>query len=195
MTVIARKGRNRIPLIGLLRFFMLALLDYESLPVSVEPGDPAAPEVARAVAQAIRAAEPRLRVEHIGSTAVPGLAGKGVVDLVVLYREVGLARTREVLDALGFRRQAGRDPFPESRPMRVACLDWNGRRHRLHAHVVSAASDEAADMIFFRERLRTDRGLRAEYEILKHDLVRRGITDGVDYANAKGAFVRKALLL
>ena len=42
-----------------------------------------------------------LRVEHIGSTSVPGCAGKGIIDLMVLYPVGGLEHARQVLDSLG----------------------------------------------------------------------------------------------
>ena len=56
---------------------------YERLPATVEPWDPRAIEVAAAVAELVHERRPDLVVEHIGSTAVPGLPGKGIVDLAI----------------------------------------------------------------------------------------------------------------
>ena len=75
-------------------------------------------EVAQRVAASIRSHLPGVLVEHIGSTCVLGCAGKGIVDLMLVYPEGQLAAARDVLDALGFQRQTTRDPFPEDRPMR-----------------------------------------------------------------------------
>src|SRR5438874_1909694 len=80
-------------------------------------------EVARRVGDVIRSVAPELQVEHVGSTSVPGCGGKGIVDLAVLYGEGFLDRAKLILDGLGFQKQGGRDPFPESRPMRVACVE------------------------------------------------------------------------
>jgi GrpB-like predicted nucleotidyltransferase (UPF0157 family) len=70
----------------------------------------------------VRERVPGMAIEYVGSTAVPGCAGKGVVDLVVPYREDELSSVREALEDLGFQRQTTRDPFAQDRPMRVGSL-------------------------------------------------------------------------
>src|SRR4030042_2878980 len=83
------------------------------------PYDPLAPEAAREVIRLIVARDSSLTVEHVGSTAVPGCDGKGVLDLLVMYEPGGLERAKAALADLGFQKQTGRDPWPEERPMRV----------------------------------------------------------------------------
>src|SRR5215207_2109508 len=95
---------------------------YQPVPVACHPWDPRAPEVARRVAGLIRRRLPEAMVEHVGSTAVPGCAGKGVIDLLLLYPPGRLAAARDALDALGFQHQGGRHPWPEERPMRVGSM-------------------------------------------------------------------------
>ena len=56
-------------------------------PAACLPYDPRAPEVARRVTEIIHRQLPHVLVEHVGSTAVPGCAGKGVIDLLIPYRE------------------------------------------------------------------------------------------------------------
>jgi GrpB-like predicted nucleotidyltransferase (UPF0157 family) len=137
--------------------------------------------------------EPKLVVEHIGSTAVPGCAGKGIVDLAVLYDERDLERAKQILDMLGFQRQSTRDPFPESRPMRVGAISHAGRMYQLHAHVVCADSPEIIELRAFRDRLRADPELRAAYESTKRQIIAAGVTDSVAYCEAKESFIRQAL--
>ena len=138
-------------------------------------------------------ANPELVVEHIGSTAVPGLGGKGVIDLMVLYPTGGLERARAVLDQLGFQRQSTRDPFPESRPMRLGAIQFEAETFRLHAHVISADDDEAAGLRGFRDRLRDDAQLRAAYVERKRAILDAGVTDSVAYSYAKHDFIQSAL--
>jgi len=166
---------------------------YSSEPARFRPYDPAAVQVAAAVADAVRVLDPCLVVEHVGSTAVPGCAGKGVVDLAVLYVADGLASARALLDALGFQRQPGPDAFPESRPMRVGSLMLAGRRYRIHAHVLAAGCAEQRELIAFREALRRRPDLCRAYEARKQAILARGVTDGAQYARDKGAFVRRTL--
>jgi GrpB-like predicted nucleotidyltransferase (UPF0157 family) len=155
--------------------------------------DPRAPLVAARVAEMIRAIAPELAVEHIGSTAVPGLVGKGVIDLMVLYPAGGLERARAVLDQLGFQRQSTRDPFPESRPMRLGAMAFDGDTFRLHAHVIAADDDEVKGLRGFRDRLRRDGQLRAAYVERKRAILESGITDSVAYSYAKHSFIQAAL--
>src|SRR6266478_3619333 len=118
--------------------------------------DPRTAEVAKRVATIIQSNLPGIIVEHIGSTSVPGCAGKGVVDLMLLYPEGQLAAAKEALDALGFQRQTSRDPFPEERPMRVGSYVHEGKTYFLHVHVIAATSPEAEELRSFRARLRAD---------------------------------------
>ena len=134
-----------------------------------------------------------MRYEHIGSTAVPGLAGKGVVDLMVLYPPGMLERARAALDALGFQRQSTRDPFPESRPMRIGAMRFDGKTFRLHAHVIASDDEEAATLRGFRDRLRADPKLRDAYVERKRAILASGITDTIDYAYAKSEFIQSTL--
>src|SRR5690349_4209681 len=155
--------------------------------------DPRGPLVAARVAEMINALAPELVVEHIGSTAVPGLAGKGVIDLMVLYAAGGLERAKAVLDRLGFQRQGTRDPFPESRPMRLGAIPFDGETFRLHAHVIAAGDEEAGVLRGFRDRLRDDAQLRAAYAERKRAILDAGISDSVAYSYAKHDFIQSAI--
>jgi GrpB-like predicted nucleotidyltransferase (UPF0157 family) len=166
---------------------------YQDRPAACQDYEPRTVEVAQRVAKLIHAHLPGSIVEHIGSTSVPGCAGKGIVDLMLLYPDGGLASARDVLDALGFQRQTTRDPFPEDRPMRTGSILHGGATFFIHVHVIAASSPEARVLRSFRDRLRADPGLVASYVAAKKAILARGITDSVDYANCKGEFVQKAL--
>jgi GrpB-like predicted nucleotidyltransferase (UPF0157 family) len=149
--------------------------------------------VAQQVATSIQANLPGVIVEHIGSTSVPGCAGKGVVDLMLLYPDGQLATARNVLDALGFQRQTNRDPFPEDRPMRTGSVVYDGMTFLLHVHVLAASSPEAQELRCFRDQLRADSDLVASYVAAKKAILASGVTDSVEYCNHKGQFVQQVL--
>src|SRR5262245_50025533 len=90
---------------------------YEELPAACRDYDPRAPLVAARIAAAVNQHLPGVIVEHIGSSSVPGCAGKGVIDLMLLYDDGQLEEAKSLLAALGFQPQSTRDPFPETRPM------------------------------------------------------------------------------
>jgi GrpB-like predicted nucleotidyltransferase (UPF0157 family) len=171
----------------------ITILIYDAPPPRCDPHDPAAPAAAAALAGFLRDRLPGVVIEHVGSTAVSGCEGKGILDLAVLYPDGQLETTRERIDALGFQRQTTRDPFPEERPMRTGAFDFQGCRYLVHVHVIAAGSVEADDLRYFRDCLRADPELRAAYVKYKKKILASGVSDPVDYAIAKGEFVRQCL--
>jgi GrpB-like predicted nucleotidyltransferase (UPF0157 family) len=167
---------------------------YEHRLAACHDHDPRSTAVAGKVAALI---EPHLRgavVNHVGSTSVPGCAGKGIVDLMLVYQDGQLTAARDLLDALGFQRQTTRDPFPEERPMRTGSLLHEGTIFNLHVHVLAASSPEVQELRAFRDQLRADPDLVAAYVAAKRAIVAAGYTDPIDYCNRKGEFVTEALV-
>ena len=89
----------------------------------------------RARRGARRERRPDLVVEHIGSTSVPGLPGKGIVDLSIETTPDEIPGVVAMLYELGFGPQPGPDPWPPTRPMPVGSLELDGTRYRIHLHV------------------------------------------------------------
>ena len=166
---------------------------YRQAPASYGDYDADVVDAALALADGICLQDSRLRVEHIGSTAVPGCGGKGYIDLLLMYPDGHLDAAKAALETLGFGRQSSRDPFPEDRPMRVGAVVHEGRRFPVHVHVIAATAPEAAELLWFRDRLRGDGTLRAAYEAEKRRILAAGVTDGVDYSNAKASFIEGVL--
>jgi GrpB-like predicted nucleotidyltransferase (UPF0157 family) len=166
---------------------------YEDRQAICQEYDPRAVEVAQRVATSIQSHLPGVTVEHIGSTSVAGCAGKGIVDLMLLYPDGQLAAARDTLDALGFQRQSTRDPFPEDRPMRTGSVVDDGTTFLLHVHVIATSSPEAKELRRFRDQLRADPDLVAAYVAVKKAILVSGVTDSLDYCLRKGEFVERAL--
>jgi GrpB-like predicted nucleotidyltransferase (UPF0157 family) len=172
---------------------MSQILPYAILsPVYVEY-DPAAPAAAQRVIALIEAAAPWVKAEHIGSTAIPDCAGKGIVDLVTLYPRGRLEQTRQAIDSLGFQHQRAGHEFPEDRPMRVGAIEHKGRIYRLHVHVVAAESAEAKALYRFRDVLRMDEKLRDAYQAKKRAILQSGTSDPAGYTHAKGEFINAVI--
>jgi GrpB-like predicted nucleotidyltransferase (UPF0157 family) len=155
--------------------------------------DPRVVDVAALLAQAISKQNPRLVVDHIGSTAVPECSGKGIIDLAVTYSAGDLEQAKAGLEALGFQHQDGREPFPETRPMRVASITALETTYLVHAHVIERSAEEHRTLIGFRDALRRQPELRRAYEQDKQRILASGLTDSLDYCNAKTAFIESTL--
>jgi GrpB-like predicted nucleotidyltransferase (UPF0157 family) len=77
--------------------------------------------------------------------------------------------------------------------MRTGAIEYDGAIFRIHAHVVSSDSPEAAELLEFRDRLRRDPALLAAYVTNKRSILADGVTDALDYSVLKGSFIRAAL--
>jgi len=171
----------------------LSIQRYESQPAAFRAYDPRWAELAALLVQTIENREPRLHVDHIGSTSVSECRGKGVIDLAVTYLEGDLENAKAALDGLGFQRQHGRDPFPETRPMREGSVTVFGETFNVHAHVILRDGEEHRELLGFRNALRCDPELRRAYESEKERIIASGTTDSLEYCYAKGAFIAQAL--
>jgi GrpB-like predicted nucleotidyltransferase (UPF0157 family) len=166
---------------------------YELRPLECRDYDPRHAVVAKAAADHISSRLPDVRVEHVGSTAVPGCAGKGIVDLMIAVPDGRMAEVKESLEELGFQRQPHRDPFPEDRPMRVGSLERDGEIFLLHVHCIPADSPEVEDMCFFSVCLQADPELLRAYVECKRKIIASGTTDSTDYCVEKGRFIDSVL--
>ena len=161
---------------------------YERLSAEVHEWDPRTTDVANRVAELVRERRPDLVVEHIGSTSVSGLPGKGIVDLSIETEPAKIPGVVAMLYGLGFGPQPGPDPWPATRPMPVGSLELDGNVYRIHLHVQPTGGDYARD-IAFRDALRNDPELRREYEDLKRGITDAGPVDGLRYTHSKTAWI------
>jgi len=167
----------------------LPILPYSNSGAAYVEYDRAAIDVAGIVGALIEGVAPWAKVEHIGSTAIPGCAGKGIVDVMVMYPAQRLEATRGAIDGLGFQLQKAGHIFPEERPMRVGAIDHGGKRYRLHAHVIAMTSPEVESLRRFRDLLRADPALRDAYQEKKRAILESGVREPSAYTQAKGEFI------
>lgn len=127
-------------------------------------------------------------VHHVGSTSVPGLAAKPILDLVAGVGDLDGARGAP-LDADWRFVPIDRD----GNPWRRLFVKVNGDRRVAHLHLVIGTSPPFAMMLGFRDRLRGDPDLVAAYEALKQDLAVRYRDQREAYTLAKAGFIANAL--
>jgi GrpB-like predicted nucleotidyltransferase (UPF0157 family) len=166
---------------------------YGRVPVQVHQADPAAPEVARRLIALIATRWPATPAEHVGSSAVPGLAGKGTIDLLLAADPAQIPAITQALLELGFQPQSPA-AFPATRPMLWGAFRHGRTDYPVHVHVVPAASPEAAAMRGFRDALRADPVLRRRYAALKRAIVEGGPVDPVDFTKAKHDWIAATLV-
>ena len=128
-----------------------------------------------------------LLLEHVGSTSVPGLSAKPIIDIVL-----GLADTSD---------EAAYVPALEAAGYRLVLRERDWQVHRLfhgpdtnvNLHVFPAGADEIHRMLAFRDRLRTHPEEREAYAAEKHRLAGRTWAYTQDYADAMGEIVESII--
>ncbi len=126
-------------------------------------------------------------IHHIGSTAIPGLAAKPVIDIMLVVRELAdFGDCIAPLQTLGYAfidypQNVDRKFFRKGQP----------RTH--HVHIVAQDNAELRDHLIFRDTLRANLELRDEYATLKYDLANRFKTDRAHYSDSKTQFVRRVI--
>jgi 5-(carboxyamino)imidazole ribonucleotide synthase len=149
----------------------LPIRPYERHPAAFHQWDPAAADVARGVARLLESARPGTAVEHVGSSAVPNLPGKNIVDLAIEADPDDIPAIAEAALSLGFGRQGGIAPFPPTRPMLTGTVDHEGTPYQVHLHVMPPARGELAELVAFRDALRSDPDLCRRYADAKRQIV------------------------
>ena len=130
-------------------------------------------------------------VEHIGSTAIPGMAAKPIIDIMVLIDDIAASTPCiEQLKTLEYDYYPyGEDVFPERRWL---CKPGQAERTH-HLHLVERKSPFHRDHILFRDYLRTYADVARQYESLKQQLARRHPNDRDRYTDGKSDFVASIL--
>ena len=164
--------------------------------VAIVPYDPRWPELFRQEKQALLSCLPReliRRIEHFGSTAVPGLAAKPVVDLLVEVTDLEATKVQivPVLQSKGydyFWRPTWGDNTPPFYAWFIKRSPSSGARTH-HIHMVEHDFIEHWDRLLFRDYLIERPQIAAEYEALKLQLASAFPNDRVGYTKGKTEFI------
>ncbi|BCJ78087.1 hypothetical protein CS0771_76310 [Catellatospora sp. IY07-71] len=162
--------------------------------IVIVPYDPRWPELYAQQRAAVTAAlAPVLAgpVEHIGSTSVPGLAAKPIIDMLARVTDYhAAAALAPAMARIGW----AHAPEPADEQLRrwSYCFPGIARRSH-HLHVVEFASTGWPTWLAFRDRLRADPAAAGRYAALKAELAARDARDRVAYRAGKAPFIEDTL--
>lgn len=131
-------------------------------------------------------------IEHIGSTSVPGLCAKPIIDILLGAPSLqDIEQRTEALRSRGFNYiQEHEDELPERRYF----VKPESSSPRVNLHAVRIESRFWMDHVAFRDRLRSDQTLRDEYARLKKALFLLHPGDRSAYTSAKAPFIQRILV-
>lgn len=131
-------------------------------------------------------------IEHIGSTAVPGLSSKPTIDVLMVVESLQEFLERlPAVEALGYDYRPTNTFVGSDSHLYLRKVAIGKRTH--HLHVLRSGSPEIADYRLFRDELRTDRELATEYEELKVRLANDHREDRMRYVTEKAKWVDQRL--
>jgi GrpB-like predicted nucleotidyltransferase (UPF0157 family) len=130
-------------------------------------------------------------IEHVGSTAIPGISAKPIVDMVAGVRDLEEARAAYApLEAVGYVDEPHRPEIAHH--FAKPALELDARRFNLH--LTEPSSSLWRERLAFRDALRADPALAAEYEALKLRLADVHSGDVRAYTDEKRDFVHRVLV-
>lgn len=134
-----------------------------------------------------------IAIEHIGSTAVPGLAAKPIIDLMVgVHSLVDGQSAISPLESLGY--VYWRENPDPRRMFFVKGMPPYGKQRTHHVHIVEA-NGEFWQRLLFRDYLRTHREEAQRYEALKRELAARFRSDRQSYTDGKSEYIQAVIQL
>lgn len=127
--------------------------------------------------------------EHVGSTAVPGLAAKPIIDI-----EVGLRKFEDYKELVPIAEKLGYQYMPDRIFKDYVFMPKGPEGRRTHyLHFALFDSDEWQSVVRFRDILRANPKLRDEYAALKYTLAKKYRTNRSAYTEAKASFIQSCL--
>jgi len=172
-----------------LRAHTVGELERRSSPIRIVDYDPEWPHRFECEANRIRSAlgERASRIEHVGSTSIPGLPAKPVIDIVLVVADSSQeAEYAAALEEAGYRLHIREPGWYEHRL-------FQGPEESVNLHVFSAGCPEIGRMLAFRDWLRSNESDRELYARSKRELARREWKYTQNYADAKTAVVEEIL--
>lgn len=130
------------------------------------------------------------KIEHVGSTAVPDLGGKGIIDIVIKTPRKKLNKFINKLEELGYESKLKEHPANDKRIFLKKIIRFGGKERYIHIHL-TFDNDFWNTFIVVRDYLRQDKTMRKKYAEIKKKAVKFANGDGKKYRKYKNNFLNK----
>jgi GrpB-like predicted nucleotidyltransferase (UPF0157 family) len=162
--------------------------NWETPRMKFEDYDENYPLVFAKLSDKIHSALPGVRIEHVGSTSVPRLGGRGVLDIVVISLDPqDSEQIRIKLLEIGFKDF----PYPYLKPMLTCSIEYDGRSYSVLLYVLPENHEFLKGWLVFREYMRSHPEELEEYEKVKKAAIDSGHSDPRRYQEAKTPYLQE----
>lgn len=131
-----------------------------------------------------------VRVEHVGSTAVPGLGGKGIIDVVIGVPKEKMWDTKKILEKHYVFREQWSTP---ERLYFIQDYPYQGSTRRVHIHLTEEEGEIWRELVGFRDYLLAHPAALKKYVMIKKEAVKVALGEGEKYRKHKDAFIKDIL--
>jgi GrpB-like predicted nucleotidyltransferase (UPF0157 family) len=164
---------------------MKAAADNTPYVVQYHAYNPRLPSVFEKIKLLIQSAAGPIAVEHVGSSSIPGVGGRNVLDVAVPAALAKQPEIRRALHELGFEDS----PFPHYLPLLVGEVAHEGASYQILLYVVAPDSGVLEGWLRFRDHMRAHPDDARAYDATKREAIAAGRVQGDDYQRAKNPFL------
>ncbi len=161
--------------------------------VKIIPYNSHAPRMFRALAQSLKKIIPyKMKIEHVGSTAVIGLGGKGIIDILLITERNHISPIIELLKAKDYTYNPQLSTLAD-KPFVYGRSRYLGTEFKVHIHVTFEHSTHHEDMLLFRDYMRQYPKEATHYYHLKKQWGREAGLDRLRFSELKNPYVNQVL--
>ncbi|MBT4835167.1 GrpB family protein [Candidatus Woesearchaeota archaeon] len=132
---------------------------------------------------------PRAKIEHVGSSSINGLGGKGIIDVAISVPKNQIQNAIEKLERNGYNfRPNGGD---KERSFFQKIIKYKGNERRVHIQLTHSNSKSWKSMLAVRDYLRKNPEAIKEYERVKKEAIKHAKGEGKRYREYKKSFLQK----
>lgn len=131
------------------------------------------------------------RIEHVGSTAVKGLGGKGIIDILIFVKEKQITRCLQQLVEIGYEYKPDHIGDDKRKFFQKRIIN-KGNERRIHVHLTTDKGF-LNSFIAFRDYLRKDKKTMEKYSKIKKQGSKIAKMDKLKYANHKSSFLKETI--
>lgn len=131
-----------------------------------------------------------LAIEHVGSTSIPGLGGKGIIDIAISVSKEDMEQASQILQECGYEYRPNFST-PERFYFITYLADSEEGNRRYHIHLTYPSSKEWKELIGFRDYLRNHPEIAEEYAAIKKHAASIANQDGEQYRKMKEPIIQK----
>jgi len=136
-------------------------------------------------------------IQHFGSTAIPGIHAKPIIDVMVVVKQIELVDARNGAMIAGGYSPRGENGIPGRRYFvrlkEESARQGNGENHAAHIHIYGPGNPHTADELLFRDFLRVNREAFTQYEAVKRQAASKHRFSPAKYVDAKHACVMEIM--